>query len=72
MFNYEFNDKDEKNLVQLHEIIRKTISENEKNVLAKVVPSIEEVFSKLIISIINNITYNNYEQLFPNEDTNKL
>ncbi|XP_011879930.1 PREDICTED: uncharacterized protein LOC105568682 [Vollenhovia emeryi] len=63
-FTYEFDDN-EKNLVQLHQAIRHTVSENEKEILRKIKPLIEENVSKLVIEIGNNVTYNRFYQLFP-------
>ncbi|XP_071555953.1 uncharacterized protein [Temnothorax nylanderi] len=65
-FNYEFDDS-EKDLVQLHEVMRNTISESEKDIVIKVKPKLEEIVSKLAMSVINNISYNRYDQLFPAE-----
>ncbi|TGZ50586.1 uncharacterized protein [Temnothorax longispinosus] len=62
-FNYEFDDS-EKDLVQLHEVMRNTISESEKDIIIKVKPKLEEVVSKLSMSVINTILYDRYDQLF--------
>jgi len=66
LFSYDFDDS-EKDLVQLHEVIKNTINENEKEIITKVKPSLEGAMSKVGISVINNIIHNRYEQLFPDE-----
>jgi len=66
LVNYDFDDS-EKDLVQLHEVIRNTISGNEKEIIRIVKPSLEEAVSKAGISFINNLIHNRYEQLFPDE-----
>ncbi|XP_011879805.1 PREDICTED: uncharacterized protein LOC105568608 [Vollenhovia emeryi] len=65
-FMYEFDDS-EKDLVQLHEVIRNTVSENEKEILSKIKPILEARVSKMAIETGNNVTYNRFDQLFPNE-----
>jgi len=69
-FNYEF-DESEKNLVQLLEVIRQVVSENEKEIVKIVTPALEEVVSNLTISVANKVVHNRYEQLFP-EETPKI
>ncbi|XP_011879803.1 PREDICTED: uncharacterized protein LOC105568607 [Vollenhovia emeryi] len=63
-FTYEFDDN-EKNLIPLHQAIRNIVSENEKEILAKIKPIAEEKTSQVLISVINNITYHRFDQLFP-------
>ncbi|XP_018365461.1 PREDICTED: uncharacterized protein LOC108762784 [Trachymyrmex cornetzi] len=65
-FKYVFDDS-EKDLVQLHEALSNVVNENEKDIIIKVKPALEEAVSKLIITVVNNIFRNRYEQLFPNE-----
>ncbi|KYM94239.1 hypothetical protein ALC62_15147, partial [Cyphomyrmex costatus] len=65
-FKYKFDDS-EKDLVQLHEAISNVINESEKDVISKVTPALEETVSKLVISVVNNVTLHRFEQLFPNE-----
>ncbi|KYM82032.1 hypothetical protein ALC53_07516 [Atta colombica] len=66
MFKYKFDDS-EKDLVQLHEALTNIINENEKDIFIKVKPALEEAVSKLVITVINNVVRNRFEQLFPNE-----
>ena len=56
-----------KDLVQLHEALTNIVNENEKDIIIKVKPALEEAVSKLIITIVNNVVRNRFEQLFPNE-----
>ncbi|KAG5327777.1 TAKT protein, partial [Pseudoatta argentina] len=65
-FKYEFDDS-EKNLVQLHEALTNIINENEKDIIIKVKPALEEAVSKLIITVVNNVVRSRFEQLFPNK-----
>ncbi|XP_011879802.1 PREDICTED: uncharacterized protein LOC105568606 isoform X2 [Vollenhovia emeryi] len=65
-FTYEFDDS-EKDLVQLHQVIRNTISENEREIMSIIKPILEENVSKLVIGVVNNVTYNRFYQLFPDE-----
>ena len=54
-------------MVQLHEALTNIVNENEKDIIIKVKPALEEAVSKLIITIVNNVVRNRFEQLFPNE-----
>ncbi|XP_011171036.1 uncharacterized protein LOC105203821 [Solenopsis invicta] len=63
---FELNDKEE-GLSQLHEIISKTLNDNYEEIINTLKPSIEAKASKIIMSILNKITYNNFEQMFPDE-----
>ncbi|XP_011879801.1 PREDICTED: uncharacterized protein LOC105568606 isoform X1 [Vollenhovia emeryi] len=63
-FTYEFDDS-EKNLVQLHQVIRNTVSENEREIMSIIKPILEARVSKLVIEIGNNVTRNRFYQLFP-------
>ncbi|XP_036143724.1 uncharacterized protein LOC118644140 [Monomorium pharaonis] len=63
-FNYTF-DESEKDLVTLHRVFVKTINENTEEIINIVTPKLEERISKLMISVINTIVYNRFEQLFP-------
>jgi len=63
---YDFDDS-EKNSVELLEIIKHFVNENEKEFIKITLPVIERTISNLVISIVNNVTYNRYEQLFPEE-----
>ncbi|KAL0101146.1 hypothetical protein PUN28_018773 [Cardiocondyla obscurior] len=65
-FVYEFDDS-EKDLVQLHEVMRNTISENENDILKKVRPALEQIVSKTLLSLVNKITVNRFEELFPDQ-----
>lgn len=65
-FKYKFDDS-EKDLVQLHEALTNIVTENEKDIISKVKPVIEEAISKLIITVFNKVVRNRFEQLFPNE-----
>jgi len=65
-FKYEF-DNSEKNLVQLHEALTSTIRENEKDIISKVKPQLEETTSKIIMSLFNKVAINRAAQLFPKE-----
>lgn len=63
-FKYKFNDN-EKELVQLHEIIDDVVAKNKEDVLGAVKSAVQERISRLIISIFNNLAHSNYEKLFP-------
>jgi len=69
LVSYDFDER-EKNLVLL-EVIKNVVNENKKEIINIGKPVIEEALSNLIISIVNNVTYNRYEQLFP-EETPKI
>lgn len=63
-FDFEFDDS-EKQLVQLHEVLTNIVNENKQDIIDKFKPKVEEVISKLLIEVANNVTYNRYELLFP-------
>ncbi|XP_012542082.2 uncharacterized protein LOC105839959 [Monomorium pharaonis] len=65
-FNYEF-DETEKNLAQLYEVIKKTVDENNKEIINIVKQKLEGVVSKLFIFVFNTVVHNRFEQLFPDE-----
>ncbi|KAL6255409.1 hypothetical protein P5V15_013744 [Pogonomyrmex californicus] len=63
-FIYKF-DESEKEMIQLHEIISNVIQNDKKNIVSKVKPALEETVTKHIISILNDVFYTRYEELFP-------
>ncbi|XP_011689932.1 PREDICTED: uncharacterized protein LOC105451267 [Wasmannia auropunctata] len=65
-FKIEF-DNSEKDLVQLHEAIRQVVNDNQQEVLNKIEPVMEKKFSEIIMSVVNKITYNRIEQVFPDK-----
>jgi len=67
-FGYDFDDSD-KNLAQRPKVI--VASKNKKEIVNMVTP-IERAFSNLIISIVNNVTYNRYEQILLPKKTSKI
>jgi len=69
LVRYDFDER-EQNLVLL-EVIRNVVNDNEREIIKIVTPVVEGTLSNFIISIVNNVTYNRYEQLFP-EETPKI
>ncbi|XP_039304676.1 protein takeout isoform X1 [Solenopsis invicta] len=66
-FSFEFNDEEEGSSQQLHKILSQIINDNSKEIINMFKPIVEEMISKLILSIFNKITYNRFKQLFPDE-----
>jgi len=65
-FKYDF-DESEKEMSQLHEALNNIVNENEQDIINKVKPALEKKVSETVISIINYVIYDRYEQLFPDE-----
>ncbi|KAL0101147.1 hypothetical protein PUN28_018774 [Cardiocondyla obscurior] len=64
-FNYTFNEDDKKKDI-LQEVIQDIVTKNKNEIISKIKPDLELKLSKQFITIINNILYNRYAELFPN------
>jgi len=61
----EYKFENRKELEQLHQVISNVVDNNKKDIIAMIVPVLEERISQIIISIFNKFSHSNYEKLFP-------
>ncbi|XP_024877747.1 uncharacterized protein LOC112458375 [Temnothorax curvispinosus] len=65
-FKYKFTE-DKKELAELHKIIDDVVSKNTKEVVKAVSAAVEELASRFVISMFNDIAFSRYEELFSPE-----
>ncbi|XP_011879800.1 PREDICTED: uncharacterized protein LOC105568604 [Vollenhovia emeryi] len=62
--DYKF-DESQKELAQFYQIVKDVVNQDKENIIKKLKPTVEEIFAKEIIAVMNEMLRNHFEALFP-------